>query len=951
MASIRVYELAKELGLSNKDLLSLCEKLSIEGKTSHSNTLSEDESNRIRRSVIRQAVSDRRGGGSNEQQIEGGARTELRVGDLIRRRKRDVDPSEIEEPTRKIDLTDVPQRSVNLSDLTPDFETEKMTRRRALAEADALFTKREVEPKSETASEGSSGDADTEAPQSRKTEQASLPSESSSGRHHTAGFERGSAVEAISSVSEESIQEEGVEEDEDGRPKEGAYLEEVRRRHDIRAPKVLGKIDLPARPAPGRRLAEREGSAQATEPGVASDGDGTPVSREGKSGRPARRRLELVVDSGEVVDDGEPRARRRRKQVLRKDDLVDYEGTREHWKQRKDKRGKRGRDLQAFGTDATLLTTPKASKRVVKVDNEMSVGELAREMGVKVSEVMTHLMNLGIMATINQLLDFETIGVIVGEFGFTAVNTGHVESDFIAGLTQEDNPDDVVLRPPVVTVMGHVDHGKTSLLDAIRKTSVTAEEAGGITQHIGAYNVPVSTGGSVTFLDTPGHEAFTALRSRGVTVTDIVVLVVAGDDGVMPQTIEAINHARAASVPIIVAVNKMDKPGANVERVINQLSQYGLVPEQWGGDTIVVPVSAVTRLGIDELLGNLHAQAEVLELKANPKRPAMGSVIESRLDRGRGPVITVLVQNGTLRKGDVFVAGPVTGKVRALLNHEGKFVDDAGPGMPVEVLGTSTTPQAGNDFIVLESEAEARRIAEHRAQRQRTKELLQMQQGERLTLESFSQMVGTSTVKDLAVVVKADVQGSLEAVSAALKNLTTEEVRVKVIHEAVGAITENDVQLAIASRAVVIAFNVRPSARAATLIESEHVQIVYSRIIYELVDAVKSAMHGMLEPTYQEKTLGRVEVRETFRVPKVGMIAGSYVLDGSIQRGAMVRLLRDNVVIFEGRLSSLKRFKDDVKEVQSGYECGIGLEGYNDLKTGDIMEVYKVEEVARAPLA
>ncbi|MCL4139349.1 UNVERIFIED_CONTAM: hypothetical protein GTU68_064609 [Idotea baltica] len=550
-------------------------------------------------------------------------------------------------------------------------------------------------------------------------------------------------------------------------------------------------------------------------------------------------------------------------------------------------------------------------------------------------------MQLGTMATINQLIDFETASLVAEELGSSAVNTKSDIEEYMANLrVLDEDGSKNLLRPPVVTVMGHVDHGKTSLLDAIRRTTVTTGEFGGITQHIGAYNVPVSSGGSVTFLDTPGHEAFTSMRARGAQLTDIVVLVVAADDGVMPQTIEAINHAKAAEVPIIVAVNKIDKESAQPEKVISQLSEYGLVTEEWGGDTIVCKVSAETQEGVSDLLENLHLQAEVLELRANPERSAYGTVIESRLDKGRGTVVTVLVQGGTLRKGDTFVAGSEFGRVKALVADDGTLIDEAGPSIPVEVLGASSSADAGDDFAILTDESMARDIAEERSQKKRRKVLAASQK------TGSSEMVGESAdVKELPLIVKADVQGSSEAVADALVKLSNEEVKIKIIHKAVGGITENDVQLASASKAIIVAFNVRPDSRAAMVLESEGASIVYSRVIYDLVDEIESAVRGRMAPKFQEKQLGRLEVRQTFRVPKLGMIAGSYVTSGTVPRSSLVRLLRDGTVVFEGKLASLRRFKDDVREVKEGYECGVGIEGFSDIKDGDVLEVYKVEEI------
>ena len=504
-------------------------------------------------------------------------------------------------------------------------------------------------------------------------------------------------------------------------------------------------------------------------------------------------------------------------------------------------------------------------------------------------------------------------------------------------------------RPPVVTIMGHVDHGKTSLLDAIRSTNVTAQEHGGITQHIGAYHVQVD-GRSVTFLDTPGHEAFTAMRARGAKVTDIVVLVVAADDGVMPQTVEAVNHARAAEVPIIVAVNKIDRPDANMERVKRGLSEHGLVAEDWGGDSVFAPVSAKTHEGVPHLLEMLLLQADILELKANSEKLARGTIVEAKLDRGRGPVATVLVQEGTLRIGDAFVCGAYHGKVRAMIDDRGRKVDAAPPSFPVEILGLQGVPQAGDSFVAVADESKARQVAEYRQSRQRETELVK---SSKVSLEELYDQIKTGDVKELRVVLKADVQGSVEALTEALNRMSTDEVKLKVIHGSVGGITESDILLATASNAIVIGFNVRPESKGAALAAREGVDVRLYTIIYEAVADVRAAMEGMLEPVFREQTQARVEIRQTFNIAGVGTIAGCHVTEGKITRGHQVRLLRDQVVVFEGKLASLKRFKDDVREVAAGYECGLSLEGFQDIKQGDVIEAYEripvVRRISQAP--
>ncbi len=583
------------------------------------------------------------------------------------------------------------------------------------------------------------------------------------------------------------------------------------------------------------------------------------------------------------------------------------------------------------------ITTPKPIKKVIRVDEEILVADLAQRMGVKLEEMIKKLMDLGVMATANQTIDVETATLIATEYGYEV--TSGVEELEKAIAPQEDPPEKLRPRPPVVTVMGHVDHGKTLLLDAIRKTNVVDEEAGGITQHIGAYRVEID-GNAITFIDTPGHEAFTAMRARGAQVTDIVVLVVAADDGVMPQTIEAINHARAAGVPIVVAINKIDKPEANPERVRQQLAEQGLIPEQWGGDTLFVEVSAKKKTGIEDLLEAILLQAELLDLKANPDKPARGTVIEAKLDRGRGPVATVLVKEGTLRRGASFVAGPTYGRVRGMINEWGDNLKEATPSTPVEVVGFAELPQAGDDFIVVQNEKIAKEVAAFRQKRRKEKGEVP----ERISLEEIFQRIQEGEAKELRLILKGDTHGSVQAVREALEKLSTDEVKVNVIHQAVGAISSNDVNLAAASGAVVIGFNVQPDGKARALAEQEKVQVRTYQIIYELIEDVQKALRGMLAPEIEEVLLGRAEVRQLFNIPRVGVVAGCYVQEGKLLRGANVRLYRGDEVVHEGKITSLKRFKEDVREVASGYECGVGIEGYSEWQVGDIIEAYVMEE-------
>lgn len=607
---------------------------------------------------------------------------------------------------------------------------------------------------------------------------------------------------------------------------------------------------------------------------------------------------------------------------------------------RQRKSGKKGKQQKAMPQQQkTLITTPKAIKRRIKIDDTIILSDLAKRMGVKASDLIVKLMGLGVMATVNQAVDYDTAVLVATEFGYEVERAAFEEESLIR--TEEIDPSKMTHRPPVVTIMGHVDHGKTSLLDVIRKTHVTEAEAGGITQHIGAYHVTTERG-QIVFLDTPGHEAFTAMRSRGAGITDIVVLVVAADDGVMPQTIEAINHARAANVPIIVAVNKIDKPGADPERVQRGLSDVGLAPEQWGGDTIFVKVSAKTKQGIDELLDMILLQAEVLDLKADANRLAYGHVIEAKLDAGRGPVATVLVQQGTLKTGDPVVCGVHYGKLRALLDDRGQHVDFAGPSMPVEVIGLSGVPVAGDEIIALADEKDARNVSAHRLQKQRAKELAKTN---RVSLDKLFEKMKEGEVKDLNLILKADVQGSIEALTDALVKLSNEEVNIRVIHAGTGAITESDISLATVSNAIILGFNIRPSAKIQAMASEEHVDMRFYNIIYNLIKDVKDAIVGMMKSTFEERMLGRAEVREVYNIPKVGAIAGCYVQDGKIQRGKSIRVVRDGIVVYEGKIGSLKRFKDDAKEVLAGYECGVGIENFNDIKQNDILECFYLEEL------
>lgn len=686
-------------------------------------------------------------------------------------------------------------------------------------------------------------------------------------------------------------------------------------------PRILGRIDLHRKATPAAPKTAKPATPGAGER-TARDGGPQPGEAEGqdKAGKGAKGR-KRVIRKQEVIELKEREFRSPRGRMLRK------------------KRALPGKEQKK-----TEITVAKASKRVVRMAEVVTVGDMARSMGVKAGEVIKKLMGLGMMATINQVLDFDTATLVANEFDYQVENVAFDVETALQDQHKVPDPEEALEpRPPVVTIMGHVDHGKTSLLDAIRSTNVTDAEAGGITQHIGAYHVRLN-GRGVTFLDTPGHEAFTAMRARGAKVTDIVVLVVAADDGVMPQTIEAVDHARAAEVPIIVAVNKIDRPDADPDRVQRGLADHGLVPEAWGGDTIFVPVSAVTREGLPGLLEMLLLQADLLELKANPDKLARGAVVEAKLERGRGPVSTVLVQEGTLKVGDPVFAGPHHGKVRAMIDDQGRKVDKATPSIPVEILGLQGTPQAGEAFSALNDEATARQFAEYRETQQREAELAKTS---KVSLEEFYDQIKADEVKELRVVLKGDVHGSVEALNEAVTRLSTDDVKLRVIHGSVGGVTESDVLLASASNAIVIGFNVRPEPKATSLATQQGVDLRLYTIIYEVLDDIRSAMEGLLDPVFREEFHARIQVREVFNIRGVGTVAGCSVTDGKILRSSMVRLVRDRVVVHEGRLASLKRFKDDVREVGTGYECGIAIDGYQDVKVGDVIEGFEKVPINR----
>ena len=893
MVKTRVHSLAKDLGIEPKDLIAHLEKMGIKGKKSQS-SLEDDEAARIRAALATPAKPQVHVGEEKVVADRVVTAEDQSLGEIQAREKIVERRVRVNVIRRRTSRSEVISQGIPAKAESPEAPVEIET---PLETVSIVSPPAEVEVVPEPAREEPPAEEATPV-EAKAVEAVPVPPS-------VVPEERvAPAVEKAVPVPEEA-------------PRGARVLGRIDLKRTTRVPTPPPLVPLrPVAVQPGRPLIDKEKAARVV-----------PVP--GK---------EVAVP---VEEAGKPsKAVRHKKRIVKKQDMLE---SRER-ELRSGRFPKKKRALPGKEQKKTEITVPKASKRVIKMSEVISVGDLARIMGVKAGEVIKKLMGLGMMATINQILDVDTATLVASEFDHQVENVAFdVESALEVEHQVEESETSLQPRPPVVTIMGHVDHGKTSLLDAIRSTNVTAQEAGGITQHIGAYHVQVD-GRGVTFLDTPGHEAFTAMRARGAKVTDIVVLVVAADDGVMPQTVEAINHARAAEVPIIVAINKIDKPDANMERVKRGLSEHGLMSEEWGGDATFVPVSAKTKEGIPHLLEMLLLQADILELKANPDKLARGTIIEAKLDRGRGPVATVLVQEGTLRVGDSFVCGVFHGRVRAMIDDKGQKIEVAPPSSPVEILGLQGVPQAGDSFVALTDEAKARQVAEYRHGKQRESELVKTS---KISLEDLYDQIKAGDVKELRVVLKADVHGSVEALTEAMNRLSNDEVKLRVIHGSVGGITESDVLLAAASNAIVIGFNVRPEVKGANLAAQEGVDVRLYTVIYEVIADLGAAMEGMLEPTYKEQIHGRVEVREVFNIQGVGTVAGCSVTDGKIQRSSLIRLLRDQVVVHEGKLASIKRFKEDVREVSAGYECGLGIEGFQDIKKGDVIEAYERAPVIR----
>ena len=860
MAKIRVYELARDLNLENKILLSKLSDLDISVK-SHMSALDDDTVDIIKQQLF----------GKKAETVE-----ETRIKPTVIRRRKKVTVEVAPEPTAEPEVSDAAEEPVE--------------------EIPAIAEPVEETPVAEDAPEAVQEQPAEEAVVEAKAE----PEEVAKDKKTTKVVKKKGKKETSAKIIQLPL-----------KPVEKPAKE---------SPAKKGKPKAKTDPRPtGKPAAPKAGAGAQDKPG--KDAKKKKWQKKGEEGDQDRKFLKKKISF-------------RKKSVVEGQDLYDS-----GHRSRKPRKG--GKSKIPASAQKTQITTAKAIKRRIKIDEAIVLSELAKRMGIKAGEMIRTLMGLGFMATVNQSIDYDTAALVAAEFNYEVERAGAAFEEEEILKQEADDPEKLQERPPVVTIMGHVDHGKTSLLDVIRKTRVTDMEAGGITQHIGAYHVATDKG-HIAFLDTPGHEAFTAMRARGAQITDIVVLVVAADDGVMPQTLEAINHARAAEVPIIVAVNKIDKANADPDRVKRELAENGLTPEDWGGDTIFLHVSAKEKEGIDGLLEMISLQAEVLELKANADKPAIGHVVEAKIDSGRGPVATVLVREGTLKNGEPVVCGIHYGKIRALLNDRGIPVQSAGPSIPVEVLGLSGVPMAGDELIVLEDEKRAKQVSLHRVQKYRSQELAQTN---RLSLDKLYEQMQQGIVKDLNIIMKADVHGSNEALVEALTKLSNEEVKVNVVHSATGTITESDISLATVSNAIIIGFNVRPTPKIQALANEENVDMRFYNVIYDVIKDVKGALVGLMESTYKEHVMGSAEVREVFQIPKVGAIAGCYVTDGKFQRGQKIRVVRDGVQIYDGKNSSLRRFKDDAKEVQSGYECGIGVENFNDIKVGDVLECYYLEEI------
>lgn len=893
----RVYELARELNLTNKSLLEKISSLDL-GLNSHMSTLSDEIE-----ASIRQFIQ----GGIEPSLVEKRVKPTV-----IRRRRKVVTPSVEEAEAAPVEEVEEAEKAKPaLVRVKPEEAPEPVVE--AASEPEPAEAEKIPEP--QTPAEA----VEAAAPEEQTPVETAAPAEAT----------QAETPEGVEAAAEPEVELKIVEEP---KPKVKPAPKAKKKKKESAA-KIIKLPEHTVQPTP-KPTPRPEAKGRPAQPAAPKPiGVTVPLPKENRVKKRGKRK-------GGTAEEGFPEQRRAKKKTAFRNKAV-IEGADLYSDRQRSRKGRKGSKAKISTTaQKTQITTAKAIKRRIKIDETIVLADLAKRMGIKAADMIAKLMGMGVMATVNQTIDFDTAALVAAEFEYE-IEKAVFEEETILKMAKEEDPDKLEHRPPVVTIMGHVDHGKTSLLDVIRKSRVTEGEAGGITQHIGAYLVSTPKG-DIAFLDTPGHEAFSAMRSRGAQVTDLVILVVAADDGVMPQTVEAINHSKAAQVPIIVAVNKIDKPDADPDRVTRQLAEIGVVPEDWGGENIFVHVSAKEQTGIDDLLEMILLQAEMLELKANPDKLALGHVVEAKLDSGRGAVATVLVKEGTLKAGDPVVCGVHFGKVRALLDDYGRKLDSAGPSMPVEIVGLSGVPMAGDEMVAVEDEKDARQVSQHRIQKLRSKELAKTS---RLSLEKLYERMQEGEVKHLNLIIKTDVDGSLEAIRDSLTKMSNEEVTINIMHAATGTITESDIFLAAGSDAIIIGFNVRPNAKVQEMANEENVDIRYHNIIYNVIKEIKDAIVGLMKSTFEEHILGRAEVRQVFHVPKVGTIAGCYVTDGKIERGKLTRLLRDGIVTYDGKNNSLRRYKDDVKEVQSGYECGISLENYNDIKVGDVIESYYMEEI------
>jgi len=969
MAKLRVYELARELNLTNKVLLDRMKKLKISVR-SHMSALEDDvvhairnsftpkkqqekevDEKRVKPTIIRRRKRKKRQHSESDSNVD---KQRSYQNDHTNKHKSETDGTRSEKeksPSGDPDRHHKDQKNVSeKTDHNKDFRSKKKKKKKKNRNEPAKIIKMAVSTEQEvgeaepedTAVKSSPSEISTKSSEDKQKDGSALIADSendSDQKKHTHDpdkqTERQERKNKKKSKDDKQHSKDNRSSKKEGQEKKKKKRSKKRRKDE--PAKIIKKADPVTSPdiAPDSIL----------ETDIDTDTDiefikepvqdiPEPLPAEGQKKKRKKGRKRQSNENQEEQKFFNKRISFRKKEVVEGSAL--YSEKKGRGKSRKSKGGQKKSTQKALKTQ---ITTPKAIKRRIKIYDAIILADLAKRMGIKASDLIKKMMEMGVMATVNQSLDYDTAVLVATEFNFE-VEKGSFEEDTVLELTKDD-PDDLKERPPVVTIMGHVDHGKTSLLDAIRETRITETEAGGITQHIGAYNVQTE-GGQIVFLDTPGHEAFTTMRARGAQITDIVVLVVAADDGVMPQTVEAVNHAKAAEVPIIVAVNKMDKAGAEPDRVKRELSDHGLMPEEWGGDAIFTYVSAKNKEGIDNLMEMILLQSEVMELQANPNKNARGHVVEAKIDSGRGSVATVLIQEGTLHKGDPIVCGVHFGKVRALINDRNQQINSAGPSIPVEILGLTGVPMAGDELIAVADEKTAKQVSHHRIQKQR---MLELAKSNRISLENFFEKMQTQDIKSLNLIVKADVHGSLEAINESLTKLSSEEVKIEIVHSATGTITETDISLAAVSEAIVIGFNVRPSSRVQDLANEENVDIRFYDVIYNLINDIKDAVIGMMSSTFEDEVMGHAEVREIFSIPKIGVIAGSYITDGKVERNRQVRLLRDGIVLYTGKISSLKRFKEDAKEVLVGYECGIGIENYNDIKIGDVIECFHLKEI------